>query len=178
MTTQTQGFTAQGLSAYPGQEGMTGNGFPAPIGTEQFFGAVQGYGNQVPYGFQHPGNQFQHSSNQHWQHAQWQAAQQVAQIVAVAQQIIVPQAAALAVQQAYQQLPQVVAQLTTHINGGNLAGRYGAQQDFGQQIPGYFSGQQGTQPWGQQPWGNQPWAQQPMMAGTPGQPGRTYPFPS
>jgi hypothetical protein len=158
MTVQTQGFTAQGLGASPAQQGLFGPGFPPPIGAEQLFGVPQQYGAHSPYGTQSPYGYQQWPQNQSPYGAQTpsggaqQVIQQLAQLLATAQLIIVPQAAGLAVQQVCQQLPQLIAQLATQ--------QFTGQQPAGQQFAG-----QPTWPWGQQP-----------MASMFGQAGRPYPF--
>lgn len=162
MTVQTQGFTAQGMGASPAQQGLWGPGFPPPIGAEQVFGVPQQYGGQPPYGTQSPYSYQQGPQTQLPYGTQipaggtQQLIQQLAQIIATAQQIIVPQAAGLAVQQVCQQLPQLIAQLA-------------AQQFTGQQPWQQFAGQ----PMGL--WGQQPSAQ-PPTAGVFGQAGRPYSF--
>lgn len=162
MTVQTQGFTAQGLGASPAQQGVFGPGFP-PISAEQLSGVPQQYGAQSQYGTQSP------YGYQQWPQIQspyggqtpsggtQQVIQQLAQLIATAQQIIVPQAAGLAVQQVCQQLPQLIAQLAVQ--------QFPGQQPSGQQFAG--------QPIG--PWGQQSWAHLPM-ASMFGQAGRPYPF--
>jgi hypothetical protein len=163
MTVQTQGFTAQGLGASPAQQGLFGAGFSPPIGAEQLFGVPQQSGAQPPYSTQSPYGYQQWPQTQPPHGAQTasigaqQVIQQLAQLIATAQQIIVPQAVGLAVQQVSQQLPQLVAQLATQ--------QFTGQQPAGQQFAGQAMG----------PWGQQPWAQQPMV-GTFGQPGRPYSF--
>jgi hypothetical protein len=154
MTVQTQGFTTQGAS--PGQQSPFSPGFPTPPGAEQLFGVQQPYSVQSPYGQPSPYGYQQWPQTQPPYGAQapsgaQQIIQQLAQILATAQQIIVPQAAGLAVQQVCQQLPQLIAQLAM-------------QQSTGQQ-PG---AQQFT---GQPAW---PWAQ--PMGTMPGQAGRPLSF--
>ena len=157
MTVQTQGFTAQGLGASPALQGLFGYGFPPPIGGEQVFGVPEQYGGQAPYGTQSPYGYQQWPQTQSPFGAQLpsggaqQVIQQLAQLLATAQQIIVPQAAGLAVQQVCQQLPQLIAQLA-------------AQQFAGQQPAG-----QAVWPGGQQSWAPRP------MASMFGQAGRPYP---
>jgi hypothetical protein len=163
MTVQTQGFTAHGLGASPAQQGPFGPGFSPPIGAEQLFGVPQQYGGQSPYGMQSP------YGYQQWPQANspygpqtasggaQQVIQQLAHLIATAQQVIVPQAVGLAVQQVCQQLPQLIAQLAMQ--------QFPGQQPSGQQFAGQPAG----------PWGQQSWAPQPM-ASVFGQAGRPYSF--
>lgn len=153
MTVQTQGFTAQG--AFPGQQGLFGPGFPTPPGTEQLFGGQQPYSAPSPYGQPSPYGHQQWPQNQASYGSQapsggvQQIIAQLAQLIATAQQVIVPQAVGLAVQQVCQQLPQLIAQLAMQQPTG--------QQHAGQQFPA------------QPAW---PWAQ--PMGTMPGQAGQPY----
>lgn len=159
MTVQTQGFTAPGLGASPAQQGL----FGPPIGTEQLFGVPQQHGAQSPYGTQSPYGYQQWPQIQSPYGAQapsggaQQAIQQLAQLIATAQQVIVPQAAGLAVQQVCQQLPQLIAQLAVQ--------QFPGQQPAAQQFAGQPAGPPGQQSWAQ-----------PPMAGMFGQAGRPYSF--
>jgi len=138
MTASTQGLTAQGLagSGILPQQGTFTPGFPPAIGAEQYLGTGQQqygfqtpgwpqgpYGMQVPYG-QLPwspaqaqfGGQAQHGFGGQAQHGfgqepQQQVQQLIGQILPIAQQMILPQVIALAVQQVQQHVQQLVTQL-------------------------------------------------------------------
>jgi hypothetical protein len=133
MTASTQGLTAQGLAG--SQQGTFTPGFPPAIGPEQYLGTTQQYGfpgqgwPQAPYGIQPPYGQppwssgqgqfggqgqpgFGQGTGQLPQHQIEQVFQQfIGQILPMAQQVILPQVIALAVQQVQQQVQQLVTQL-------------------------------------------------------------------
>jgi hypothetical protein len=133
MTASTQGLTAQGLAGP--QQGTFTPGFPPAIGAEQYLGTTQQYGfpvqgwPQVPYGMQPPYGQspwspgqgqfggqgqpgFGLGTGQVPQHQIQQVFQQlIGQILPIAQQVILPQVIALAVQQVQQQVQQLATQL-------------------------------------------------------------------
>jgi hypothetical protein len=97
MTASTQGLTAQGLagSGIPSQQGSFSPELLPTIGADQYFGAAQ-----QPNAGQVPPQQVQ------------QLIQQlVGQILPVAQQMILPQVIAQAVQLVHQQTQQLITQL-------------------------------------------------------------------
>jgi hypothetical protein len=112
MTATTQGLAGPGLvTGIPASQGMYGPGFgsiapgfPSAIGPEQFFGVPSPYGVQAQLGHQQP--QLATFGNV-------AAIQQVAaQVAPIAQQVILPQVIAVAMQQVQQQLPQLIAHLS------------------------------------------------------------------
>jgi len=161
MTASAQGLTPQGLfgSGIPSQQGTFTPGFPPPIGVEQYLGTTQQLGypaqgwQQMPYGMQAPYGQFPWSTAQgqfgtqmppgfgqptagQWPQQQIQQVVQqlLGQILPVAQQMILPQVIALAVQQ----IQQHVQQLTTLLAQQQLTG----QQATGMpQAPTAMAGQ-------------------------------------
>jgi hypothetical protein len=136
MTASTQGLTVQGLagSGTPSQPGSVSPGFPPPFGAEQYFGVPYqhgfqpygwpqaAYGIQAPYGqpqgpVQNPyGNQGQFgfqqpNAGQFPPQQVQQLIQLVGQILPIAQQMILPQVIAQAVQLVQQQAQQLIMQL-------------------------------------------------------------------
>src|SRR5215467_3706463 len=99
MTASTQGLTGQGLAGVGMQPGAFSPGFPQPIGVEQYFGMAQPWIQQPfgtqPFSMQVPSQVQQLASQLHWP----------------IQQMILPQVAAIAVQQIQQVLPRLIAQL-------------------------------------------------------------------
>jgi len=174
MTASTQGLAAQGLagSGIPSPQGSFVPGFPPPIGAEHYFATPSPYGfqtygwPQATYGMQPPYGQqpgpvqipyhsqpafgFPPSAGQYGPQQQQLIQQLVGQILPIAQQMILPQVIAQAVQLVQQQAQQLITQLA---------------------VP-QLVGQQPS--WAQQ-W--QPfWAQQPFSA-QPGSMLPTRPFP-
>jgi hypothetical protein len=138
MTASTQGFTAQGLagSGILPQQGTFTPGFPPSIGAEHYLGTAQQYGfptpgwPQGPYGMQAPYGQVPWSPAQAQfgsqalpgfsqgpagqvpqQQIQQAFLQLIGQILPIAQQMILPQVTALALQQVQQHVHQLVTQL-------------------------------------------------------------------
>jgi hypothetical protein len=130
MTASTQGLTAQGLagSGILPQQGTTVPGFPPAIGAEQYLGTAPQYGYQTPgwppgpTGMQAPHGQFPWSPVQAQFGGQAQAgfgqgtgqqpfAELIGQLLPIAQQVILPQVIAMAVQQVQQHVQQLAAQL-------------------------------------------------------------------
>jgi hypothetical protein len=144
MTATTQGMAGPGLATgIPAQQGTFGpgfgfvsSGFPPPIGAEQVFGLPSPYGIQAQPGYQQP----QPGIAQYLQ-----AAQQIAaQVAPIAQQAILPQVIAVAMQQVQQQLPQLIAQLSWPMTGGGqwpyqLGWQVPAMGLFGQARPYAYS---------------------------------------
>jgi hypothetical protein len=130
MTATTQGLAGPGLATgIPAQQGTFGPGFgfvspgfPPPIGAEQAFGLPSPYGIQAQPGYQQP---------LPGAVPYLQAVQQLAaQVVPIAQQAILPQVIAVAMQQVHQQLPQLIAQLS-----GPMAGAGQWPYQLGWQAP-------------------------------------------
>lgn len=130
MTASTQGLTAQGLagSGILPQQGTFTPGFPPSFGAEQYLGTTQQYGiptpgwPQGPYGQQAPYGQPPWSPGQAQfgqgtagqvpqQQVQQVFQQLIGQILPIAEQMILPQVIALAVQQIQQHVQQLTAQL-------------------------------------------------------------------
>lgn len=129
--TPTQGMAGQGASA-PQQGPGQAPGFPAPLGIEQYLGLPQQYPQYLQQYPQYPQYQVQ------------QVVQQlVAQILPMAQQVVLPQVVAAASQQIHQQLQQLVAQYVS----GQPHGGLGSQSMAGGGQPP-FTGQYGS-PFGQ-----------------------------
>lgn len=148
MTATTQGLAGPGLATgIPAQQGTFGPGFgfaspgfPPPIGAEQVFGLSSPYGIQAQPGYQ---------QQQPGAVPYLQAVQQLAaQVVPIAQQAILPQVIAVAMQQVHQQvhqqLPQLIAQLSWPMTGAGqwqhqLGGQSSAMGLFGQARPYAYS---------------------------------------
>ena len=120
----TQGPAMQGM---PSQQGYM-PGFPAPLGIEQYLGQQQPYGGSTQQSYmqpQFPGTQLPGQQNQIHQIVQ----PLVSQLLPIAQQVILPQVVATAVQQIQVYLHQFVTQ---QLN--SQFGQQGWQQpQFGQQ---------------------------------------------
>ena len=137
MTATTQGLTGQGLAGIPAQQGTFGPGFgpftPASlplIGPEQYSSAPSPFG--IPPQLGYPQQQLGSVPYQ-------PAVQQIAaQVVPIAQQVILPQVLAVAMQQIQQQMPYVIAQLT---------GQFASQQYW--QLPWQVGSQPGLGQFGQ-----------------------------
>jgi hypothetical protein len=126
MTITAPGLGAPGLAS-PGisyQQGF-GPGFPTPIGAEQLFGSGQHYGvqpsfwPQAPYGMQ---DLYGRPAAGHVmpQQVQQLVGQLTGQILPVAEQIVLPQVIALAVQL----VQQHVQQLMTQVAVPQITGQY------------------------------------------------------
>lgn len=126
MTASIQGLTAQGLagSGILPQQGTFTPGFPPSIGAEQYLGTVQQqygfptpgwqqgpYGMQAPYGQAPPGFGQWTAGQVPQQQVQQDFLQLIGQILPIAQQMILPQVIALALQQVQQHVHQLVTQL-------------------------------------------------------------------
>ena len=137
MTATTQGLTGQGLAGLPAQQGTFGSGFgPFTAGSlpsispEQYALAPSPFG--IPSQLGYPQQQFGSALHQ-------PVVQQIAaQVVPIAQQVILPQVLAMAMQQIQQQMPYVIAQ---------LAGQFAGQQSW--QWPSQPSSQLGMGQFGQ-----------------------------
>lgn len=119
MTATTQGLTGQGLAGIPAQQGAFGPGFGPftpgslpSISPELYSSALSPFGIPPQLGYpQQPGSVLYQP-----------AVQQIAaQVVPIAQQVILPQVLAVAMQQIQQQMPHVIAQLT---------GQFASQQSW------------------------------------------------
>jgi len=146
MTITAPGLGAPGLAS-PGigyQQGFS-PGFPTPIGAEQFFGGGQHYGvqpsfwPQAPYGIQDLYGRAAATGHVMPQQVQQLVSQLTGQILPVAEQIVLPQVIALAVQLVQQQ----VQQLMTHVAVPQISGQYPVpapqwQQPFWGQQPAAF----------------------------------------
>lgn len=151
----TQGPATQGMSTQ--QRGYM-QGFPPPLGLEQYLGQSQQYGGGFPQQshtqWQFPGQQ--QLTGQQFpiqpQHIQQIVQSLVSQLLPIAQQVILPQVVGTAAQQIPMYLQQLVTQQVTW--------------QLGQQ-----GGQQGG--WQQPNFGQQGW-QQPQF-GQQGQFGHSYP---
>ena len=136
MTATTQGMTGQGLATgIPAHQGTFGQGFgPFTPGLLPALSAEQYPAAQVPYGISP-----QFGYQQQGSVPQQPAVQQIAaQLVPIAQQVILPQVLAAVMQHIQQQVPQVVAQ---------LAGQFGGQQSW--QSPSQLGAQPAMSQFGQ-----------------------------
>jgi hypothetical protein len=145
-----QGPAVQGMST---QQGYT-TGFPIPLGIEQYIGQPPPYGGfpqswgfpqqitggfpqqfggaaqQTPMQSQFPGQQFA----AHQLSMQQMVQALASQLLPIAQQVILPQVVATALQQIPHQLQQIVAQQVTW----QLSQQQGWQPRFGPQSQGPF----------------------------------------
>lgn len=145
MTITAPGLGAPGLASLGiGYQQGFSPGFPTPIGAEQFFGGGQHYGvqpafwPQAPFGMQ---DLYGRPAAGHVlpQQVQQLVSQLTGQILPVAEQIVLPQVIALAVQLVQQQ----VQQLMTYVAVPQITGQYPApapqwQQPFWGQQPSVF----------------------------------------